>query len=109
MAQLQTMGDLLERHASRIAPVALRPQRPPPPATPPEPRPLRTHASPIRRVQRGEGYDLMVATGRAAGVQPSGNGWIVLNVDAGHKTTLPDARSADALAARIARLKAMPE
>jgi hypothetical protein len=107
MAQLQTMGDLLERHASRIAPVALRPP-PPPPAPPPEPRPLRTSASAIRRVARGEGYDLMVAGGRAAGVQPSGTGWVVVNVDAGHKATLPAARSADALAARIARLKAMP-
>lgn len=106
MAQLQTMGDLLARHASRVAPVALRP--PPPPATPPEPRPLRTSASPIRRVPRGDGYDLMVAGGRAAGDQPTSTGWVVFNVDANHKTTVVDARSADILAARIARLKAMP-
>jgi len=80
----------------------------PPPAPAPRAPRAAGGAMPVRRVARNQGYDLVVGSERAVGVQPSGGGWVVHNVGAGHRTTLDCARSADALAARIARLMALP-
>lgn len=138
MAYLQTMADLLARHAARgalaqLAPaparrvptgqgaLALSPDQSSPAASDagrpalhrpalnrPDPQQpaQRGAALPIRRVPRGEAYDLVAGGARAVAVRPAAAGWIVVNVGAGHKRPVLDSHAADVLAARIARLMA---
>jgi len=114
MSTLRTMADLLSRHASRAALAQIAPARPRR-ATPGQgaltlntdpPPPPRTKALPITRVERGDGYDLVVGKTRAVGVQPTASGWAVKNVGAECTAKLDDARAAHALAWRIARMSA---
>ncbi len=107
MSGLQTMGDLFARHQARLIPppaaAALSPPRPR------APKPAAPAAAPaVQRIARGDGYELRVGKARVATVMPTAGGFVVANVEAGHKAVIPDARQADALAARIARLAAIP-
>ena len=106
--QLATMGDLFARHQARISAAIPRPAAPPPPRPVAMRQPTRTSAAPIERRPRGEGYELHVGRTRVVTVTPTDAGFVVNNHEAGHKATVQDARQADALAARIARLAAMP-
>jgi hypothetical protein len=102
---VHTMGDLFARHQARIATAPPAPNpRPSSPAAPAAPaaRPA------VQRIARGDGYELRVGKVRVATVLPVAGGFVVANVEAGHKATVPDARQADALAARIARIAALP-
>jgi hypothetical protein len=102
-AALRTMGDLFARHRERIAAAA------PPPAPAPTPRAPRLGISGrVERIARGEGWELRVNGQRVATVTPGPAGFVVANVEAGHRSPPLEARQAEALAARIARLAALP-
>ncbi len=103
-AALRTMADLFGRHRARQAQAAARPA---PPAPPPRAQRLGISGR-IERIDRGTGYVLQVNGQRVASVVPAAGGFTVANIEAGHRATLPDARAADALAQRIARLAALP-
>lgn len=103
-----TMGDLFARHLARTAGAAPQGEPPPLPRVPPRPRAEPGRRQPIERHPRGEGYELRVAGSRVVTVTPTAAGYVVNNHGASCKATLPDARQADALADRIARLAAMP-
>jgi hypothetical protein len=100
---LRTMGDLFARHQARIATSA------PPPAPASAPRAARLGISGrVERIARGEGWEFRVNGQRVATVTPGAAGFVVANIEAGHRSPPLDARQAEALAARIARLAALP-
>jgi hypothetical protein len=96
MPGLQTIADVRARHIRRSA----TPSPAQPPATAPSAAPR------IHQVDRGEGYDLVVAGERTARLERHKDGWSVANLGAGHQRVLADRRQADALAWRIARMVA---
>lgn len=102
-AALRTMGDLFARHQARIASPA------PEPTPPRAARPARLGiCGRVERITRGEGWELRVNGQRVATATPTAAGFVVANIEAGHRSAPMEARAAEALAARIARLAALP-